>query len=246
VITPRLRNWFASSLFTTLLGMAAPSYAALIPVDAGFGPGSGTLDTDTGLIFLDVGFTAGLSYADIHGVPADYFFPGSPATPGMLGPAQTFAGFHYATSAEVQGLFANAAVINAGPLTAGDEANFTSLITMLGIAAIDVSGTGDVLAYRAITADPGVLPQSRQIGELVIDRLLDPLTSSIFASFSGALGDEQVADFATPPSDGRGVRAAGSWLVMQQASPLPVPGTLWLALCGCAVLIWARGRGTPG
>ncbi|NUZ06025.1 hypothetical protein [Piscinibacter koreensis] len=234
------RKWkVRSSLVCVAAALwALPAHAALVSVGTAVGAGTGTLDTATGLLFLDVDRTAGLSYAAIQGVPANYFFPGSAATPGMLAPGQTFAGFRYATSAEVTSLFTNSGLLSPGPITPANEAAFFNFGSLLGIGPVDVSGTGERLAYRAMTGDPGFAPQSRQLAELVIDRPPDP--SAIFTGPAGFLGDEQVPSLGSPPPDSRGLRAAGSWLVQAQPMVVPVPATLPLAVLALGALAVTR------
>jgi hypothetical protein len=205
-----------------------PAHAAIVPVATTFGPDTGTLDTDTDLIFLDVGLTAGLSYNQIHG--------------SEFGSGGMFAGFRYATADEVVALFEHSGLLTVGPITPAAEAQVFDFTSSLGISPVDVAmGTGDRLAYRALTGDPGDFPLSRRVAELVMDRVtIEPSSSEIFFSTMAAVADDVAPDVGTFPPE-PSVRAAGSWLVITSTA-IPVPATLWLLMLGAGALALSRRR----
>ena len=86
---------------------AVPAAAALLNVNGPFGPNTLTDDTSTGLEWLNVSFAVGQSYNHVS---------------GQMGPHGEYAGFRYATIAEITKLFTDAGLhpISSGPPTAGD------------------------------------------------------------------------------------------------------------------------------
>jgi hypothetical protein len=84
-----------ASAIAVLLALAGPSAAELISEDSDFGVGTITLDTSTGLRWLDVPLTTGHTYDEI----VTFFQPG-----GEL------EGYRLATQDEVEELFVNAGI----------------------------------------------------------------------------------------------------------------------------------------
>ncbi len=224
-MTHFLRNMSFGVLFVISMANSTAN-AALMSVDAGFGANSGTLDTSTNLIWLDVDRTSGFAYAQIHGVPADYFGAGSPAEPGLFGSGKQFAGYRYATSAESTQLWNDSGVLGLDPTA--DEGKVFDIVNGLGIQNVDVTGTGSVLAYRAITGDADSSNGlSRVVNELLFERAGFGITPNL-SLFSSAF----VSDGLVLPNfnSDAGLRVAGSWLVRPAAVPLP--GTIWLVAVG--------------
>jgi hypothetical protein len=119
-----------SSMFTIRSGAIAAAVLLLVgclPVqgalvsgtDPLFGPGSLTLDTATGLAWLDLPISAGYSYEQMS---------------AALQPGGAFVGFRYATSQEVAGLFSSAGINGAGwfPDSSPGFQPIIGLITLLG------------------------------------------------------------------------------------------------------------------
>src|SRR5437868_27940 len=81
---------FLSAVGMALAGAAGPSRAALVPLDdPRFGSKSVVLDTDTGLEWLNVGFSVGLSGNQVF---------------AQTRPGQRFAGFSIAGADQFYGL----------------------------------------------------------------------------------------------------------------------------------------------
>ena len=99
----------------------------LLAQDSRFGPGTLTLDSATGLQWLDLPLTVSLNYYDME---------------AQLGSGGTFAGFRHATTAEVLNLWVDAGIpyIGVGMSTAQQQANFgpvTALENLIGLTSVD-------------------------------------------------------------------------------------------------------------
>jgi hypothetical protein len=97
-----------------------PLHGALLSgSDPRFGPGSLTVDTRTGLAWLNLAASAGLSYDEMT---------------GALEPGGAFAGFRYATAQEVAGLFSSGGISVPGWISESDPAfqSVTALINLVG------------------------------------------------------------------------------------------------------------------
>lgn len=137
--------------------------------------GSSTLDPNTGLMWLDVDATSGLSYNDVQAT--------------LLGPAQRHAGYRYATVAEVRTLLANAGVTEPAPRGPNDK--IKALVSLLGPTSV---GPG-LAIVRGLTADEPPSDNSSVIMMLLIS---GNETVDSFAGPSGVVPKSRPlpADFA--------------------------------------------------
>jgi hypothetical protein len=114
------RHLFILHALLASLVISAPGSAVadLVPRDdAQFGSGALTLDTRTGLTWLDVPFSAGLSYDQVV---------------AAMQPGEEFQGFRYATAQEVFDLFTSAGIPPPGDYNEAQigpqVSNFISLV----------------------------------------------------------------------------------------------------------------------
>src|ERR1041385_8142533 len=85
--------------------------------DQRFGPGSLTIDTATGLGWLDLPLTVGLSYNQIL---------------AESGPDGRFAGFRHAGVDEIAGLFVSAGIPDIGEVSEANAVPAMNLIALIG------------------------------------------------------------------------------------------------------------------
>jgi len=127
-------------LALTLLFMAVPPAQAVLYLtgDANFGPNSITVDTSTGLGWLNLSETAGLSYQQVL----------SDTQAGGM-----FNGFRFATVPEVLDLYGSAGISGTGyyPLS---TPSIQSLFSLIGTSGI-INGQPGVLALSGTPSDGG-------------------------------------------------------------------------------------------
>ena len=206
--------------FTTLLltcFAAATVHAALVSQDSAFGTDTITVDTDTGLEWLDWDLTAGLSFDEVV---------------VQLAAGGTYEGFRFATNDEVATLWVNAGIIDIvteGPVDVANDftrANFLparDLIELLGF-----TGLGGNLA-EATTADPGAQAGTQTVAELQLC-VGGPCVAA------GAVRNSALASLGPndqPADEGRSIIGAA---LVRDTAVVPVPGALWLALSGLLVV----------
>src|SRR5450756_2195430 len=133
--TKHLRQIFLATLIS-LLAVGLPAPANLIQTtDPSFGLNSLTIDTTTGLTWLDLTASAGLSYQQVL----------TATLPGGI-----FSGFRYATGPEVISLYTDAGIPGVGYYSASNPA-ITSFISLVGATSsqdghpetFGISGTSD-------------------------------------------------------------------------------------------------------
>ena len=204
--------------FVVLLATCSTCQAALISAnDATFGPNSITQDTGTGLDWLDINFSDGMSFQ---------------AVASQMGAGGTFAGFRHATAAEL-----NQFMINAGidPTAAVAVFNFTpaqNFETLVGgpTAVQSFSGggvsVGSFIVTFGMTSDAPTATTRNYGGT-------SWTTSTLLggpAGFGIAMRGTEVVTTANPDY--------GHWLVRV----VPEPGTFALLVTGAAVLMTRRRR----
>jgi PEP-CTERM motif len=208
----------ACALAALLVGGSAS--AALVSEDSPFGTDTITLDTDTGLRWLDMTLSNGLSHDEVL---------------QALQSGGTFEGFRLATSAELGQLFANAGfdLNEDGNFV---PQNFTPAVTIGGLVGVlgDNGNCGDdppctFFFTAGFLADPPFIPNTFAEGN--------------FAFFDNTAGQDPNSPSAPVGrailqggSFGDGFSGQGAWLVV-----IPEPGTLALLLGGLAGLA-AAGR----
>ena len=94
--------------------------------DPVFGAGAITLDTATGLEWLDLGFSINRSYDDVS---------------ANLGPGGDFAGFRYASAAELITLYTNAGIVNVDT-NVFEAVNLGPVSNLLNLTGTTWQGTG--------------------------------------------------------------------------------------------------------
>jgi len=130
------RKTMTALVLTTIAGGA---HADLIEADdAFFGTDSVTLDTDTGLEWLDLTESQGLSYNEV--------------VAGM-GAGGTYEGWRYASVAEVYGPLTNAGIPDVGSTSVANIAPAQSLMDLIGSTSFQ-AGIGDGRQANGITGDP--------------------------------------------------------------------------------------------
>ncbi len=123
------------------LVFSAPANAALVSQDhANWGAGSITLDTDTGLQWLDVDRSVNYSYNSMQ---------------AALGDGGSYAGFRYASQSEVEALFINGGVpdVNSGSAANVDPA--LELLALLG-ATYDFRGNEELFGITGTASAGGM------------------------------------------------------------------------------------------
>ncbi len=133
--------------------MLMPSYAGALLIsqdDVTFGIDSITYDDETGLEWLDLTETAGLSYDGIS---------------AQLGVGGTYDGWRYVTEGEVNTLMVNAGIPDIGTQS---EANAAPSLALLGLVGITDGAPGYYEAYGLI-ADPGPIIDTHFISVLAWD-----------------------------------------------------------------------------
>jgi len=191
-----------STLFVLSLILVPPSQASLVSVDdAVFGAGSVTRDTATNLEWLDVSKTASTN--------RNYVL-------AQLGAGGAFAGWHYATGAEVIGLLTAAGIPIGYGLT--DPAVFTAVANFAALVGSTKSQNG----YPEVLAQIG---DGKRYG----------------ADFTYSDGNPSYNTGDVGGTSG-GALTYSSWLVRETA-PVPIPGAVWLLGSGLLGLIGIRGRG---
>ena len=188
--------------------VVTPASAALVDF------GNRTLDTSTGLEWLDLTASSGRSASYVA---------------GQFGSGGVFEGYRFATGAEVQAFFASA-----GVSLGTSEANFAPSSVLLGLIGVTQSlvfsfGTYD--AAFGYHVDPGLMP-----GRISY--------SFVAATNYGATPDLGEAFYAFDGSPDTDANAAfGSWLVRSSQVPEPATGALAaLALMAAAGAQQASAR----
>lgn len=178
-----------------------------------------TQDTLTGLEWLDLTASSGISYNDI----TVQFAPGG-----------TYDGWHHATKAEVTTLFTGSAGLTLGN-TPGIDPNAVQFVSLVDITQLTFANTGTASRGR-YNDDASGTPNNNLAGSAFVS--FQP-TSLIFGpAFTNViLMDDQPVNSQSIPSFG-----TGHWLV-RNAIPEPSSLTLaLLALIGCAIRRKPRRR----
>ena len=204
--------------------IASTAGATLVSGDSSFGPGTITADTQTGLVWLDLTESAGLTHAQVL---------------QELIPGGTFEGFRLATRAEVAGLFADAG-FDLSPATLGSfvPQNFDPAVALAALVGQlgnnGNCGTGCSFSFSSgFLADPPSIPDTfAEAGLAWFDNSagLDPTSPA--APVGRAILEGGAFDTPSP--------GLGAWLVA-----VPEPGTLLLlgaALAGLTVMGRRRER----
>ncbi len=197
--------------------------AALVSQDSIYGPDSITLDTDTGLLWLDWSQTIGLSFDEVS---------------AQLGEGGLYSGFRFATNDEVNTLWLNGGIVDVtteGPIdfeTDFTTDNFTGALTL--ITLLGDTGLGGNLT-EALTADAGNAPGTQTVAELQL------CTGGPCVTVFGAPRNSALASLGPndqPADAGSGIIGAA---LVRDTAVVPLPAALWFSVSGLLVLL-VRGR----
>tara|TARA_R110002072_G_scaffold63634_10_gene158123 strand:- start:3671 stop:4402 length:732 start_codon:yes stop_codon:yes gene_type:complete len=221
----------------TLALAASPAQAVLVSQsDVVFGADSVTLDTNTGLKWLDVNISANRSFNDVS---------------GQLGTGGDFQGWRYATGAEVLNLIVSNTVPLAGSptpgsLTVGSASDFIVTLGSTFIESVLVSPTTQSNVFGVTGIYAGNLPGEYGLGSVGMDGVTDtgvfgPLFQNAQFGVADNVGASPFEDADTQFSD------RGSWLVFDDNATVQMsaPGVLaifGIVIAGIAFSRRPRGR----
>lgn len=120
-----------------LLGFAAAqsAIAAFVTMDTSFGANSAVLDSQTGLEWLSLNETVGLTYSQVT---------------SQLGSGQQFAGFETVTRQDVFTLLADAGLTDLGPAPVNDPAYVATAASFVDLfGGLTVTDAGASLGYTS-------------------------------------------------------------------------------------------------
>jgi hypothetical protein len=196
-----------------LLFGAMPSQAASL-IDQG----NNTFDPNTGLQWLDVPLTAGLSYDNVL---ANYISAGGP-----------YVGYRYATGQEVSTLFTDAGLIN--PQCCSFAQLVPPELALIALLGPTFNSGGETFT-AGLNSDPFPSnPGFHSVGTLFVD------VNAVGGTFQQAV----VADFQGLNDNGTDA-FIGSFLVRSSDQSTPLPAALPLfatALSALGLLGWRRKR----
>lgn len=192
-----------------VVGVSGAS-ASLISHGSSFGADTITLDTNTGLEWLDLPITQGLS---INQVTA------------QLGAGGQFAGFQYAYASDLATLILDAGITNGNSTDSANIAAVSNLISLLGQTfTITVDGRTST-GTRGFTRDHGFHgPNDNESGLIFIAQNSDGSTQEIANPF----GFDDFIGFDSIDSGG------GNFLVRSVVTDVPEPSTWAMLLMGFA------------
>ena len=199
--------------------------ATLVSGSSGFGANTITLDTATGLEWLDPSITTNQSIDDIL---------------AKLAPGQQFSGFSYATDSALGRLFVDAGLpttSNPQSANAGDVTATSNLIALLGQTYSLTLGNGDVAR-----GTNGFLVESGLIGPPTVFQSGNMYVRTPCFGASSCAGWLPIPELSSPSGERHDIPGT-SFLIRESSSggPLPEPSTvLLLGLAGIALLVTGR------
>lgn len=200
--------------------VAGPASATLVSESSSFGPDTSTLDTATGLHWLDLTQSVGFSHTEIL---------------QQVAPGGTFDGYRLATEQEISALFVDAGLdVSPGTLNDFVPQNFdpaVALAALIGMLGTNGNcGTGCSFSFtQGWTGSPPTIPNTFAAASIAwFDNSAGQDPSSPQAPVGRVELEAGRTDFADPQN--------GAWLVQ-----VPEPGTLLLLGAGLAGLA-AAGR----
>jgi hypothetical protein len=206
-------------LLVAALGLPRAAIATLTSESSAFGPDTITRDSDTGLHWLDLTLSAGLSHTEIL---------------QELGPGGTFDGFELATEAEVAELFVNAGIdVSAQALDDFVPQNYAPIVALAALVG-QLGSNGNCGAGCTFSFAAGLLdgpPPSPGFFPVATLAWFDNSAGQAASYPQEPIGRASLESSATDPgSSGR-----GAWLVPEPGSPL-------LLIAGAAALKLAGRR----
>lgn len=194
---------------------ASPAAAAVFAIDGGFGPGSATRSTATGLDFLDLTITRG----NVSDIDAE------------LVPGGLFDGFRRATTEEVGAFWLDAGVTptrdGVGPYVFNSDPAYVAAVSALMelVGLTEASGSFDF--SEGFTAEPsGLLQRSAGLGR-GFNR-----DTGVFDQAAATINDERDPELAFSGDN------IGNYLV--RAFDVPAPAMLALFGLGAGALVLRR------
>lgn len=202
----------AAGLIASLaLGVCGVARAAVVS----YGDGRASLDTTTGLLWLDITQSINRSYLDVS---------------ANFGPGGDFDGYRYATSYEVLGLWQNAGIIGTGILQDcfGVDCIYAETVTADPVADFVALIGGDT--FTPDYSFGGVIGLTSTISQACINcgytaymtpelRIYTDTNNIPTAGLADALIVEGLRDHLADP-------VSGSWLV--STTPVPLPAAAYL------------------
>lgn len=207
----KLSSLLRHGIAVALTVASASSLAGLLSVDdPTHGVDAITLDTDTGLEWLDLTITAGASFDDVS---------------AQLGTGGTYEGFRYASMSEVSTLYLNAGFTDTDAIYRASDLGAAQLLLGL-MGTLDSNSRGDI-AQGIVSDNDDIGGFRRQVASSF--GFEKPPFQNPAAGF--ALGEAGIARGLSPtanPAQGR--YFTGSFLVRGGAAPVPAPGGALLLL----------------
>ena len=210
-----IKKYYLLSAIVCLGAMIMPCHAGATLMsqdDAMFGLGSITHDTDTGLDWLDLTVTQGLSYNNVS---------------SQLGAGGSYDGWRYASTAEVNMLMVNAGIPDIGTWSTPNAVPTLALIDLIGVTDPLPGYSG---ALGLTDAAHTVSEVSHEVSLLVWDSQ-EGSTPIGFANPSWDVREDHLA-----------FQNVGSHLVRGATDPIPEPATMLLFGTGLAGLAGTRIR----
>ena len=201
----------AVALAAAFTAGASTAGAALTSSDW-LNPGDGllTIDSDTGLQWLDWSYTNNRSYNDVF---------------SQLGAGGEFEGFRYATESEMRTLYENAGAVSIAPIDGTDAGNIPAL-NLLSSLLGDTFATGSEAIYDL---EGNASEQASSLGDWPFSGPAHHMVSA----FNYATG--QIAVRWLNLEDTTAADFVGSALVL-----IPAPGTAALAAFGGLLMVRRR------
>ena len=182
-------NRFAA-LAVALAAVGTSAHADLVSVDwKSSGDGLLTYDTNSGLYWLD--WTQGLQYSYNDML-------------GQLGAGGAFAGFHYASEADLTGFMISGGVPDLGGRTSANIPSVENIISLLGANNL-YSFLGNNNSTAAFLSNPNG-PTSQEFAAFTIETFDNPLTAKAgeigagVSTFAFGMGHALVTSVPTPAS----------------------------------------------
>ena len=212
----------------TLVCATQPSHAALITgSDTRLGRASTVVDTSSGLQWLSLSETAGLSYQDVN---------------SRLNGSTAWANYRWATEAEILGLFAEASIPDLNDpgdrAYYGTQANADAVASLIQLLGSTYSALAGGVRISSVSGLYGTIYRSSingfdsvHMAELVL-RTNVPMGGGLTSSYGSAAtrwsawGSQSANEYI------------GSWLV----STVPEPYSIWMLTCSLGLLGWMGRR----
>jgi hypothetical protein len=209
----KIRTAIWVALAANLSVAATEASAALVSENSSYGANTLTLDTSTGLEWLDLTLTQNLSINQVS---------------GQLGAGQQFAGFQYAHASDLHTLFLNGGV-STEPLfdstAASDITAVTNLISLLGQTFTQNTIGEGIFGTQGWTADHRFFPDDAEAGRVSIQQNFANCPCADALAFSSGLASALDAD-----------PGIGSFLIRPFTPAVPEPSTWAMMILGFAGL----------